>query len=374
MRLSLAVAGGVQGVCTRSTGWPVIEAMRSKSFDVQHDRPGELGNRRDEQIRDRWRTGRGTYDTPSPSTTGSTSRWPVLGMPLLTDAGSPCELLLHEGPDRCDEVGNDDCEAIEHLFNRHGWTTLPRCLHTKHGRNHFRPALKRIAEELIGRFNSDTMGIAGLRGALGTSPPRPRSRACLEGRSDTTRMHREQRKVPRRYSSEGPDWTRWSVAQAQSFGLGAHFVERCSPLGVPDSLIGQRVSQAEAAVVADGTSTRQHALVDQPDQVWPGDVEQVGRFLRGELSVHGKNGDGVTLRELANDAHQYLADRAGQFHRFASSTEQCGGRRLIQSVTHQREKSRLLRWREDGFGVVGWYRLRHVTRLTGNRRDRNGSR
>jgi len=50
--------------------------------------------------------------------------------------------------------------------------------------------------------------------------------------------------------------------------------------------------------------------------------------------VHGKNGDGITLRELANDVHQYLADRAGQFHRFASSTEQCSGRRLIQSVTH----------------------------------------
>jgi hypothetical protein len=64
--------------------------------------------------------------------------------PASSDAGSPCELLLHEGPDRCDEVGNDDREAIEHL----------------------------------------------------------------------------------------------SVAQAQSFGLGAHFVERCSPLGVPDSLVG----------------------------------------------------------------------------------------------------------------------------------------
>ena len=74
-------------------------------------------------------------------------------------------------------------------------------------------------------------------------------------------------------------------------------------------------------MVADGTSTRQHALVDQPDQVWPGDVEQAGCFLRGELSVHGKNGDGAILREFANDAHQYLADRAGQFHRFACGTE-----------------------------------------------------
>ncbi len=70
--------------------------------------------------------------------------------------------------------------------------------------------------------------------------------------------------------------------------------------------------------------------------------------------MHGKDSDGVALRELANDAHQHLPDRARQFYRFTSSTEQRSSRRSIQSVTHQREKPGLLRWREDGLGVVGW--------------------
>lgn len=77
----------------------------------------------------------------------------------MTGAGLPS----HDGSDRRDELGNDDREAVEHLVDGHDGTMLPRCLRTKHGWNHVRPALKRVTEELIGRFDSDAMGIAGLR-------------------------------------------------------------------------------------------------------------------------------------------------------------------------------------------------------------------
>lgn len=142
----------------------------------------------------------------------------------------------------------------------------------------------------------------------------------------------------------------WSVAQAQSFGLGAHVVECCSPLGVPGSLVGQYVCQPEAAMVACGASAGQRALLDQSDQVWPGDVEDVGRLLCGELGVHGKNGDRVALREFPDDAYQHLTERAWQFHRLAPGAEQPGGRRFVQGVTYQCEKPGLLRWRKDEFG------------------------
>ena len=101
-------------------------------------------------------------DSSQPRTTGSVQR----PAPLLRTQGHLASYCCTKDLIVCDEVGNDDREAIEHLFDRHDWTTLSRCLHTKHGRNHFRPAFKRIAEELIGRFNWDTMGITGLRGKV----------------------------------------------------------------------------------------------------------------------------------------------------------------------------------------------------------------
>ena len=117
-------------------------------------------------------------DSSQPRTTGSVQR----PAPLLRTQGHLASYCCTKDLIVCDEVGNDDREAIEHLFDRHDWTTLSRCLHTKHGRNHFRPAFKRIAEELIGRFNWDTMGITGLRGKV-----------AKVGRHDDARLSRKRR-------------------------------------------------------------------------------------------------------------------------------------------------------------------------------------
>lgn len=100
------------------------------------------------------------------------------------------------------------------------------------------------------------------------------------------------------------------VAQAMLLRFGGQLVHQVASTGLILALMREHVRSEHPAMRAH-SAERKHLLLQQPDEMRPGHVQQVGRLLGGQLGVHRENGDGVPVRHLAEDFEKELEGLPG---------------------------------------------------------------
>jgi hypothetical protein len=94
-----------------------------------------------------------------------------------------------------------------------------------------------------------------------------------------------------------------SITHAEFLSVRRQFVSEQAAGVVVFALVSHKIVEADSAVLAD-ESERDLPVLQQPDQIWPGDVQQVGGLLGCQLSPDGQDGYSVTLGHLRQDVLQ----------------------------------------------------------------------
>jgi hypothetical protein len=111
-----------------------------------------------------------------------------------------------------------------------------------------------------------------------------------------------------------------SIAHIQFLGLGHQLPESLQSLLVVQALVSHQVIQANPMMVSD-QAERDFPVLQEPDEVKPGDIQQIGDLLGREFRVERKQRHALALGHL----HQDVFQEAKRGHRYGHGLYELAG-------------------------------------------------